>query len=120
MDFWDFVWGALVVFFFAMFFAVFISVMLDVFRSDDLTGWQRALWVLALIVFPVVGVLIYVIVRGRGMAGRNSQAVRDTIEESVVSDGTAPADQLHRAKELLDAGAIDDAEYARLKEKILA
>jgi hypothetical protein len=78
--------------------------------------------VIFLIILPVIGVLIYLIVRGPGMADRAYDIQLANAERLVVgsrSEAVGPADQLHRAKELLDSGAIDQAEYARLKAKIL-
>lgn len=123
MDFWEFVWGALVVFFFAMFLVVFIHAMFDVFRSRDLGGGAKALWLIFLIVLPVIGVLIYLIVRGPGMAERSYQTQVANAEAVVAATGSGsvgPADQLATAKALLDSGAIDEAEYASLKAKVLA
>lgn len=123
MDFWEFVWGALVVFFFAMFLVVFIHTIFDVFRSRDIGGGAKALWLIFLIILPVIGVLIYLIVRGPGMAERNYQvqvANAEAIVAATSSGSVGPADQLARAKELLDSGAIDADEYAKLKARVLA
>ena len=123
MDFWEFVWGALVVFFFAMFLVVFIHTIFDVFRSRDIGGGAKALWLIFLIILPVIGVLIYLIVRGPGMAERNYQVQVANAEAIVAATGSGsvgPADQLARAKELLDSGAIDADEYAKLKARVLA
>jgi hypothetical protein len=122
MDFWEFVWGALVVFFFAMFLVIFITTVMDVFRSRDIGGGAKALWLIFLVVLPVIGVLIYMIVRGPGMAERHYQTQMANAEAMVAAGGggsVSPADQLHRAKELLDSGAIDEAEYAKLKAQVL-
>lgn len=123
MDFWEFVWGALVVFFFAMFLVVFIHTVFDVFRSRDIGGGAKALWLIFLIILPVIGVLIYLIVRGPGMAERNYQVQVANAEAIVAATGSGsvgPADQLARAKELLDSGAIDADEYEKLKARVLA
>jgi len=127
MNFWDFVWGSLVVFFFAMFFVVFIGVAMDVFRSRDLNGAMKAGWLILLVVLPVIGVLIYTIARGPGMADRMADRdARDGIAntEAIVAGGggaaSGPAEQIALAKELHGAGAITEDEYNRLKEKALA
>ena len=121
MDFWEFVWGALVVFFFAMFLVIFITTVMDVFRSRDIGGGAKALWLISLVVLPVIGVLIYMIVRGPDMAERSYQTQMANAEAMVAAEGgsVSPADQLARAKQLLDSGAIDEAEYAKLKAQIL-
>jgi hypothetical protein len=122
MDFWEFVWGALVVFFFAMFLVIFITTVMDVFRSRDIGGGAKALWLIFLVVLPVIGVLIYMIVRGPGMAERSYQTQMANAEALVAAGGggsVSPADQLARAKQLLDSGAIDEAEYAKLKAQVL-
>ena len=85
MDFWEFVWGALVVFFFAMFLVIFITTVMDVFRSRDIGGGAKALWLISLVVLPVIGVLIYMIVRGPDMAERSYQTQMANAEAMVAA-----------------------------------
>ncbi len=123
MDFWEFVWGALVIYFYIIFFMVFISCFIDVFRSRDLSGGAKAVWVIVLAVLPIVGVLIYLFSRGDGMGERNFQAnVKQAETVVAMGGGTAsgPSDEIANAKQLLDSGAISEAEYNKLKEKALA
>ena len=125
MNFWDFFWLLVWGFFFVMYLMVLFQIIRDLFRDPDLNGWLKALWIVALIIAPFLSAIIYLIARGRGMAERQAQemagarAQTDQYIRSVASS-SGPADQIASAKELLDSGAITQAEYERVKEKALA
>lgn len=96
----------------------------DLMRDHKLSGWWKAVWIIALIAIPWLTGLIYIIARGKGMAERSAaqaaeiqQAQADYIKQ--VSGNTDPAAQIAQAKELHDKGVIDDAEFAQLKAKAL-
>lgn len=121
-SFWDVLWTTFVIFVWAMFLVVLINVVIDLFRSHDINGWMKALWLLILIALPLLGVLIYLIARGGGMAERAQKAQQAQVEQLKTMVGTAgtPADQIAQAKTLLDSGAIDQAEFDTLKAKALS
>ena len=119
---WDVLWTTFVIFVWAMFLVVLINVIMDLFRSHDVSGLGKAAWLILIVVIPFVGVLIYLIARGGGMAERAEKAQQAQVEhlkQMVGSTGT-PADQIAQAKGLLDSGAIDDAEFAKLKAQALS
>lgn len=123
-SFWD--WFALLVYWF-LFFAylvILFQILTDLFRDRTLGGWAKAVWIVFLVIFPFLTALVYVIARGGGMAERQISAVKaakaDTDSYIREVAGKSPADQISDAKALLDAGAINDAEFAQLKAKALA
>jgi putative oligomerization/nucleic acid binding protein len=122
MSFWHFLWEIVVIFVFVMFLVIFFQVIFDLFRSRDLSGWAKAGWVILLIVLPLIGVLIYLIARGHGMAERAAQGRAEQVEQLKAEMGASPtpAEQISQAKALLDSGSISAEEYERLKEKALA
>jgi chemotaxis signal transduction protein len=97
----------------------------DIFRSDDLGGGGKTLWVIFVIVIPWLGILVYLIARGHGMQERQvaqatqMQAAQAEYIKSVAGSATA-ADQIASAKTLLDNGSITQAEFDTLKAKALA
>ncbi len=118
---WDVIWTTFVVFVWVMFIVILINVLIDLFRSHDLSGWAKALWVIVLVVLPFLGVLIYLIARGGGMQERAIKQQQQDVAQlkQMVGGGGTPADQIAQAKALLDSGAIDQAEYDKLKAKAL-
>jgi hypothetical protein len=118
-------WTLLVFFAWVIWFYLLITVFGDLFRRHDLSGWAKAAWIIFVIVLPYVGVLIYLIAEHDGMAERNtkqlqqSQAQMDDYVRSVAAKSD-PADQIAKGKQLLDQGAISQAEYDALKQKALA
>ena len=125
MDFWDFFWLLVWSFFFVMYLMVLFQIIRDLFRDSDLSGWVKALWIIALIFAPFLSAIIYLIARGRGMAERQARDMADAraaTDEYIqsVSGRSVPAEQIASAKQLLDSGVITQAEFDRLKEKALA
>lgn len=123
-SFWDFLWLAISVFFFLAYLIVLFNVIIDLFGDRELSGWWKAIWVFFLIFVPALTALVYLIVRGGGMAQRqhakmqSAQAQTDAYIREVAT--ATPADQITSAKALLDAGTITAAEFDRLKAKALA
>jgi len=119
-SFWDFFLYLVYIFLFVAYLIVLFQIITDLFRDRELSGWWKAVWVVFLIVLPFLTALVYLIVRGRGMAERQYDAVRqartatDEYIQSVARQ-TSPADQIRSAKELLDSGAITPGEFERLK-----
>ncbi|WP_187264879.1 SHOCT domain-containing protein [Homoserinibacter sp. GY 40078] len=110
--------------FIAYLFAIF-SIIGDLFRDNTLNGWWKALWIVFLIFLPFLTALVYLIARGRGMAERSQRQAdaQAQIAEKYIRDvaGTAtPTDEIAKAKALLDAGAISQAEFESLKAKALS
>ena len=103
---------------------IFITVIFDVFRDPELNGWVKALWVIFLVALPFLGALIYLIARGRNMSQRRvaeAQAAQAETSAYIREVAVAsPTSEIAKAKELLDAGAISQAEYDALKTKALA
>ncbi len=97
----------------------------DIFRSKDLGGGGKTFWVLFVIIIPWLGVLVYVIARGKGMQerqleqAREMQAAQADYIKSVAGANDSPADQISSAKALLDSGAITQAEFDAIKAKAL-
>ena len=126
MSFWDIVWFIIISFAFIAYLMILFSIIGDLFRDRDTSGWIKALWVVFLILFPFLSALIYLIANGDSMARRQAEQMRRAREDTdayikdVAGAGAAPADQIARAKELLDAGAISQEEFAALKAKALA
>lgn len=127
MDLGDFLWSLVVIFFMVIYFMMLFSVIGDLFRSKDLNGFSKAIWVLALLVLPFLSLFLYLIIRGNGMADRAIAAAGDAQQQQmamakqiVASEGSGAADQIHKAKQLLDAGAITQAEYDSIKAKALS
>jgi ABC-type multidrug transport system fused ATPase/permease subunit len=129
VSFIDIFWSMLWFFFLFIWIVILVHILTDLFRDHTLSGGTKTLWVLFLVFLPFLAVLIYVITRGKGMAERaaeRQQQAQDQFDgyvRSVATTGdgpTTPADQIAQAKQLLDAGTIDQAEFDRLKTKALA
>ena len=123
-NFWDFILLIASTFIFVAYLIVLFQIVVDLFRDTEMGGGSKVLWIVGLIFLPVLTSLIYILARGRGMAGRQSAAVSRARAdaEAYIRDvaGKSPADQISAAKALLDAGTINVDEFARLKAKALA
>ena len=124
-SFWDFFWLLVWSFFFVAFLMALFQIIVDLFRDQELSGWFKALWLLFILFVPILGALVYLIVRGNDMAKRQ---MRDATEAKQATDAyiqsvatqSNPAEQIAKAKGLLDSGAISQAEFDALKAKALA
>lgn len=127
MEFWENIWVLLwFTFWFCLivsFVAVLFWVVGDLFRDRTLNGWLKALWVVGFIFLPFLGLLIYLIARGSGMAERNERYVnisQDAQASHIRSiTGVSVSDEITQARALFDAGSITAEEYARIKEQAL-
>jgi predicted PurR-regulated permease PerM len=121
----DFLWSLLVIFFMVIYFMMLFQVIVDIFRRHDASGGKKAAWLLFLLCIPLVGLLAYMITNSESMAQRNVQSVQqsqaefDSYVQTVATSGGS-AGEIAKAKELLDSGAINQAEFEALKAKALA
>ena len=118
-------WTILEIFLWVIWIWILIYVFIDIFRSRDLSGFAKALWFLFVLFIPLIGVLVYLIVRGDSMhtravqdARRQDQEFRSYVQDAAGSQSTA--DQLSKLAELRDRGVITPQEFEREKAKILA
>jgi hypothetical protein len=115
----NFLMDALAIFMFVVWFWLIIIVASDIFRRHDISGWGKAIWVIALIVFPYIAILAYLIFQGRGMAERNLQRVEQA-REGLRRLAGSTADEIEKLDRLKKAGSINDAEFTRLRARLLA
>jgi hypothetical protein len=121
-------WSMLIFFAWVIFIWIAITVLIDVFRRHDLSGWGKAGWTILIVILPWLGVLIYLIVNHQGMTERRvkeaqtSQAQFDDYVRKTAGTGggAGAAAEIEKAKGLLDAGTITQAEFDALKAKALA
>src|SRR5262245_18062230 len=121
--FMDVLWSMLIFFFWIIWIWIVITVLIDVFRRHDIGGFAKALWVIFVIILPWLGVLIYLIVEHDGMRERGmqqAQAQKDQFDQYVREAAGGSADEIAKAKQLLDQGAITQDEFNALKAKALA
>jgi hypothetical protein len=124
MSFWDVVWFICISFFFVAYLMVMFHILGDLFRDPDESGWAKIGWVAALVLLPLVASLVYLGVRGRGMAERQARGMaemqrrQDEYIRQVAGAPSATA-QIAQAREMLEAGAISPAEYDQIKAKAL-
>jgi uncharacterized membrane protein YcjF (UPF0283 family) len=124
-NFASFLWDVLVIFAFVIWFWLLITVFGDLFSRHDIGGWGKAGWIVLVIILPYLGVFIYLISNSHGMSERAQaraqaqQAQMDDYVRSVASSDSS-TDQIAKGKELLDSGAITQAEFDQLKAKALA
>jgi uncharacterized membrane protein YcjF (UPF0283 family) len=103
-----------------------VMVFIDIFRSRDLSGWAKALWVLLIIILPFLGVLIYLIARGHSMHDRAADeakaqdaAFRDYVRQTAATS-SSPADEIGKLEDLKSRGVITEDEFQRAKANALA
>ena len=118
-------WTMIIFFAWVAWIWILILILSDVFRRRDTSGWGKAAWVVFLIVLPFLGVLVYLIAHSKDMAERRAgeqKAARADFDDYVknVAANGGPATEIAKAKELLDSGAITQAEFDALKTKALA
>jgi hypothetical protein len=119
-------WSMLWFFLFFIWIWLLITVFADIFRSHDLGGWAKALWVIFIIFIPYLGVFVYLIARGHKMSEHALEAAKaqDAAAKAYIREaagtGGSPADELARLADLKEKGVIDDAEFTRLKAKIVS
>jgi hypothetical protein len=121
----DIVWTIVIFFAWVVWVWMMIMILSDVFRRRDISGWQKASWIVLLIVLPFVGVLAYLIAQHDAMAERRTrdlQAAEADMDDYVKSAAATPgpAAEIDRAAQLLDSGAINQTEFEAIKAKALA
>jgi ABC-type Fe3+ transport system permease subunit len=108
-----------------VFFVILFQVVFDLFRDHELSGWAKAGWLIFIVVLPYLGLFVYLIARGRGMAERAAKeraANREAMEEYIrttAGGGGGPASEIAAAKSLLDSGSITQEDFEALKRKSL-
>ena len=118
-------WTMLIFFAFVIWIWILITVLIDIFRRHDTSGFAKVLWIIFIIVLPYLGVFVYLIVEHTGMTERavkQQEAAQSQMDKYVqsVAAKTDPAEQIAKAKGLLDAGTITQAEFEQIKQKALA
>ncbi|HTR73135.1 MAG TPA: SHOCT domain-containing protein [Solirubrobacteraceae bacterium] len=118
-------WTMLIFFAFVIWIWILITVLIDIFRRHDSSGFAKVLWIIFIIVLPYLGVFVYLIAEHKGMTERaikQQQSAQQQMDEYVksVAAKSDPAEQIAKAKQLLDAGTISQAEFDQIKQKALA
>jgi hypothetical protein len=121
----DVMWTMAVFFIWILWIWLLFTVFADIFRRHDISGVAKTGWIVFAILLPFLGVFIYLITQNVGMTERNlqrSRAQRDQFDDYVrqTAGGGGAAAEIDKAKQLLDAGAITQAEFDALKQKALA
>ena len=121
----DVLWTMLIFFLWVIWFWILFTVVFDVFRRHDISGGKKTLWIVFAIVLPFLGVLVYVITQNEGMTQRQLERTRGQREQldaqvRAAAGGGGAANEIERAKGLLDSGAITQAEFEAIKQKALA
>lgn len=115
----NFLADAFAIFIFVLWFWLFVSVVSDLFRRHDISGWAKVFWVIALILTSYIGIFVYILTQGRGMAERNqarAQQARDELRQVV---GFSAADEIEKLERLKNAGTISNEEYTRLRARVM-
>ena len=115
----NFLTDAFAIFMFVLWFWLLITVFSDLFRRHDISGWIKALWIIALIVFPYIGIFVYLITQGRAMSERSSQQAQQAREELRRVGGFSAADEIEKLDRLRKTGSITDQEFTRLRAKLV-
>ena len=121
----DVLWSMFVFFLWVLWFWLLFTVFGDLFRRHDIGGGAKTLWVIFVIIAPFLGTFVYLIAEGKGMGERQLQRVQasqtqmDSYVRTVASSSNA-ADQIAKAKELLDNGTLTQPEFDQIKAKALA
>jgi predicted PurR-regulated permease PerM len=116
-------WSFFIIFLWVAWFWILISVVVDVFRRHDISGWGKALWLIVVILVPFLGVLIYVVTQGANMSERQREEAQRRYQALAGAQGASAASsasEIQQAKDLLDRGVINQAEFEQLKQKALA
>jgi ABC-type transport system involved in cytochrome bd biosynthesis fused ATPase/permease subunit len=120
-------WTMLEFFFFVLWIWLLIYIFMDIFRSHDMGGFAKAIWVLFVIILPFLGVLVYLIARGGSMheraakqAEQQQKAFDDYVKMAAASSGGTSADELAKLADLKAKGVLSDAEFEAQKAKILS
>ena len=114
-----FFWYMLIIYLFVAVLMMFIRAFADIFHRENLTGWGKAGWVLVIVILPFLGLLIYIIVRPKNTEqDQRDMAAMQATQARLV--GGSAVDDIARAQDLLDKGAITQAEFESIKAKALA
>jgi hypothetical protein len=119
----EFLWAMIVFFCWVIYIWIAITVLVDVFRRHDIGGWGKAAWTVFVIVCPFLGVLVYLITEHEGMrerSARHAQAQQQAFDQYVRESAGGSAAEIAKAKELLDAGTISQAEFEAIKAKAVS
>jgi hypothetical protein len=102
---------------------ILFTIITDLFRNHDMSGWLKGVWIILLIFIPYITALIYLIVYGSDMRERQLRAGAEAKHQADdyirAAANPTPADELHKLHELVEKGALTEAEYDRAKEKLL-
>jgi hypothetical protein len=118
-------WTILIFFGFVIWIWILFTIFADLFRRTDINGWVKFLWILFVVFLPFLGVLVYLVAEHKGMAERSLASQKEAKSEfdayvREAAGSNDPASQIANAKQLLDSGAISQADFDKLKQKALA
>jgi hypothetical protein len=112
------------IFLFVVWIWILFTIITDLFRNHEMSGWLKALWLVVLVFIPYLTALIYLIVYGSDMRERTLRAQAEAKHEADqyirAAAHVSPADELHKLHDLVDKGALTQAEYDKAKQKLLA
>lgn len=115
----QFVWYMFIIYAFFMVVWMFVGIFADIFRREDLSGWGKAGWIFLLVIIPFIGILIYMIVRPKDLEQDRRMLAEAQAQQARLQGGSA-VDDIAKAQDLLEKGAITQAEFDNLKAKALA
>jgi predicted membrane channel-forming protein YqfA (hemolysin III family) len=115
----NFLANAFAIFIFVLWFWLFIIVATDLFRRHDVSGFGKVCWVILLIVLPYIGIFVYLLTQGRGMAQRQQEQAKQAQEELRNYVGFSAADEIEKLNRLKAAGSITDQEYGRMRARLV-
>jgi hypothetical protein len=120
IGFGEVLWALLVLYLTFVYFVALFAVLGDLFRATDVSGGVKALWFIAMLMFPLLGVVAYLLVRGDGIGMRHLASQGGSpVALPPPPPSAAPASEIAQAKALLDAGTISQAEYDTIKARVL-
>ncbi|MEU2392961.1 SHOCT domain-containing protein [Streptomyces sp. NPDC007369] len=121
-------WTMLLIFLWVLWFFLLFKIITDIFRSQDMGGWGKAGWTIFVVILPFIGILVYLIARGKSMAERDLESARQAdaafkayVRDAAATSGTGgSASELAALADLKERGAITEAEFQQAKQKLLA
>ena len=113
----NFLADVLSIFIFVLWFWLLITIFGDLFRRHDISGWAKVIWVIVLIIFPYLGIFIYLVSQHRGMAERQQQRAQQARDELRQVVGYSVADEIEKLERLKNSNVISSEEYTRLRAR---